>query len=204
MLSLLRAWEATGDTKYRDGAKRYLDLKYQTEKVIDWRRGAYIQPTYENWRCVSSGLDSMYGHDIYEYYRLTGDIEAAQMVVAIADSVYAESMLPQEEGLGSFLFYVRYSRQSWYYTQMAMLFRDRELSYDLTGDLKFLRAGRAAFERYVLCAGGDGKPMYQPFHNFGWLDPEFGGWLEHFKHVRTDPFNITSETPVPDPSNYVP
>ena len=46
--------------------------------------------------------------------------------------------------------------------------------------------------------------MYQPFHNFGWLDPEFGGWLEHFKHVRTDPFNITSETPVPDPSNYVP
>lgn len=201
MLTLLRAWEATGDTKYRDGAKRYLDLKYQTEKVIDWRRGAYIQPTYENWRCVSAGLDSMYAHDIYEYYRLTGDIEAAQMVVAIADSVYAESMLPQQEGLGSFLFYVRYSRQSWYYTQMAMLFH---MAYDLTGDLKFLRAGRAAFERYVLCLGGDGKPMYQPFHNFGWLDPEFGGWLEHFKDVRTDPFTITSETPVPDPSNYVP
>lgn len=199
MLTLLRAWEATGDTRYRDAARRYLDLRYQIEKVIDWRRGAYIQPTYENWRCVSAGLDSMYAMNIYEYYRLTGDVDAAQLVVAVADSVYAESMLPQEEGLGSFLFYVRYSRGSWYYTQMAILFH---MAYDLTGDLRFLRAGRAAFARYLLSQNPDGSPLYQPVHNFGWLDPEYAGWARHFRDVKTEPFDITSQTPVPDPANY--
>lgn len=199
MLTLLRAWEATGDVKYRDAAKRYLDLTYQIEKCIEWRRGAYIQPTYANWRCISAGLDSMYAQNIYEYYRLTGDAQAAQLIVAIADSVYSESMLPQEEGLGSFIFYVRYSRASWYYTQMAILFHQ---AYDLTDDLRFLRAGRAAFARYLLCQDGNGKPWYQPIHNFGWLDPEFGGWALHFQNVKTEPFHITTQTPVPDPSNY--
>jgi len=199
MLTLLRAWQATGDFRYRDAAKRYLDLTYQIEKVIDWRRGAYIQPTYQNWRCISAGLDSMYAMNIYEYYRLTGDLDAARLVVAIADSVYAESMLPQEEGLGSFLFYVRYSRGSWYYTQMAIVLH---MAYDLTGDPRFLRAGRAAFARYLLCTNADGTPNYQPVHNFGWLDPEYGGWAEEFRSVSTEPFSISSQTPDPDPAGY--
>jgi hypothetical protein len=199
MLTLLRAWEATGDARYRAAARNYLDLTYQTGKVIDWRRGAYVQPTYENWRCISAGLDSMYAQNIYEYYRLTGEVDAAQLIVAIADSVYSESMLPHEEGLGSFLFYVRYSRNSWYYTQMAILFHQ---AYDLTGDRRFLRAGRAAFARYLLCTDGNGKPLFQPVHNFGWLDLEFGGWALHLRDVPTEPFTITAQTPVPDPANY--
>ncbi len=199
MLTLLRAWQATADRKYLDAARQYLDLKSQTEHVIDWRRGAYIQPTYANWRCMTAGLDSMYAHNIYDYYRLTGDVNAARLVVAVADSVYAESMLPQDEGLGSFIFYVRYGRGSGYYTQMAMLFH---MAYDLTGDLKFLRAGRAAFDRYLCYDDTTGKPSYQPFHNFGWLDPEFGGWQLEFKDIPTDPFPITRQTPDPDPANY--
>jgi len=199
LLTLLRAWEATGDTRYREAAHSYLDLRYQIEHVIDWRRGAYIQPTYENWRCVSAGLDSMYAMNIYEYYRLTGDLDAARLVVAVADSIYAESMLPREEGLGSFLYYVRYDRGSWYYTQMAILFH---LAYDLTEDLRFLRAGRAAFARYLLCQTKDGKPHYQSVGNFGWLDPEYGGWERHFAAVETATFTITSQTPEPDPARY--
>jgi len=199
MLTLLRAWQATGEPKYRDAARRYLDLPRQIKQVIDWRRGAYIQPTYQNWRCVSAGLDSMYAQNIYEYYRLTNEVDAAQLVVAIADSVYAESMLPQEDAIGSFLFYVRYSRSSWYYTQMALLFH---MAYDLTEDLRFLRAGRAAFARYLLCKDGNGNPWYQPVHNFGWLDPEFGGWELRLNGIETKPFTITSMTPSPDPANY--
>jgi len=199
MLTLLRVWQTTGDQKYRHAANRYMDIKFQTENVIDWRRGAYIQPTYNNWRCISAGLDSMYGINVYEYYRLTGDLDAAQLVVAIADSIYAESMLPQEEGIGSFIFYVRYSRSSWYYTQMALLFH---IAYDLTEDIRFLRAGRAAFERYRLCQYENGNPMYQPYDNFGWLDPEFGGWQMEFRDITTQPFNITGQTPIPDPAAY--
>jgi hypothetical protein len=193
MLTLLRAWQTTSDQKYLEGAKRYFDLKSQTDHIIDWRRGTYIQPIYANYRCVSAGLDSMYAHNIYEYYRLTGDVDAARLVVAVADSVYAESMLPQKEGIGSFLFYVRYDRGSWYYTQMAMLFY---MAYDLTGDVRFLRAGRAAFDRYLFA------PSYQNWANFGWLDPEFGGWLLEFKDIPTEPFHVTSQTPDPDPANY--
>jgi hypothetical protein len=199
MLTLLRVWQATGDERYLEGAKGYFDLEYQTRTVLNWRRGAYIQPTYENWRCISAGLDSMYAHNVYEYYRLTGDVDAARLVVAIADSVYAESMLPQEEGLGSFLFYVRYGRNSWYYPQMAMLFC---MAFDLTGDKRFLRAGRAAFARYLLCRDADGQPFYQPFNNFGWLDPELGGWLAELEDVETEPFRIDGQTPDPDPSYF--
>jgi len=195
LLTLLRVWQATGEARYREAAQRYLNLEYQTQHVMDWRRGAYIQPTYRNWRVISAGLDSMYGSNVYEYYRLTGDLEAAQMVVAIADSIYEESMLPQEENLGDFLFYVRYSRSSWYYPQMSLLFC---MAYDLTGDTVFLRAARAAFERYLLCAGG----AYQPFHNFGWIDPELGGWLEWFRDVFTAPVEITGPVADPDPSHF--
>jgi hypothetical protein len=199
MLTLLRVWQATGDAKYRDAARQYLNLEYQTQHVMDWRRGAYIQPTYQNWRVISAGLDSMYGNNIYEYYRLTGDVQAAQMVVTIADSVYEESMLPQEENLGDFLFYVRYSRTSWYYPQMSLLFC---MACDLTGDARFLRAARAAFERYLRCVDGQGNPWYQPFHNFGWIDPELGGWLERFRDVYTAPIEITGPVANPDPSRF--
>jgi len=199
MLTLLRVWQATGDQKYCQAANRYMDIKFQTENVIDWRRGAYIQPTYNNWRCISAGLDSMYGINVYEYYRLTGNLNAAQLVVAIADSVYAESMLPQEEGIGSFLFYVRYSRSAWYYTQMALLFH---IAYELTEDIRFLRAGRAAFERYKLCQDANGTLIYQPYDNFGWLDPEFGGWQMEYRNITTEPFHITGQTPIPDPAAY--
>lgn len=38
--------------------------------------------------------------------------------------------------------------------------------------------------------------------NFGWLDPEFGGWALSLREVKTEPFSITVQTPVPDPANY--
>jgi hypothetical protein len=141
----------------------------------------------------------MHAHNVYEYYRLTGDVDAARLVVAMADSVYTESMLPQEEAIGSFLFYVRYGRNARYYTQMAMLFY---MAYDLTEDVRFLRAGRAAFERYLISVTERGEPFYQGVGNFGWLDPEFGGWRQEFQGVPTRLFVITGQTPRPDPANY--
>lgn len=110
MLTLLRVWQATGDRRYRVAAEKYFDPKFCKEKMLDWRRGTFISPLYQNWRVVESGLGSMYAHNVYDYYRLTGDAEAAQMIVAIADSIYAESMLPQEASVGDILHYVRYGR----------------------------------------------------------------------------------------------
>ena len=75
-------------------------------------------------------------------------------------------------------------------------------AYDLTGDPRFLRAGRAAFERYLLCEHPEGETFFQGVANFGWLDPEFGGWLKEFEHVPTEPFTITGQTPDPDPANF--
>jgi hypothetical protein len=82
---------------------------------------------------------------------------------------------------------------------MAMLFY---MAYDLTEDVRFLRAGRAAFERYLLAVTERGDPFYQRVDSFGWLDPEFGGWLLELRDVPTRPFVITGQTPRPDPANY--
>ena len=135
----------------------------------------------------------MYAQNVYDYYRLIGDLEAAQTIVAIADSVYAESMLPQEESLGDIIHYVRYGRGSAYNEQIAMLFY---MAYDLTEDLRFLRAGRAAYKRHLLwktqCVTG----------TFGWMNTEVAGWEREFADVKTEPFNVTTSVSEPDPANF--
>jgi hypothetical protein len=195
---LLRAWQTTRDERYLAAARRYIDLDGDRSKLVDFRRGAYLTPVYKNWWVVSAGLDSMYALAVDQYYRSTGDERAAQLEVAIADSVYAEAMLPQEEALGSFIFYPRYSRSAYYYAQIALLFH---VAYDLTLDARFLRAGRAAFARYSLPSTSDG---YQPVSNFGALDPELGAWMLEHRDVKTDPFTIHGEIPDPDPAQFAP
>ncbi len=201
MLCLMRAWQATGDRKYLDAARKYCDRSFIAEHVMDWRRGTYICPLYENLRIISAGQDAMYADAVYTMYRLTGDLDHAQVVVAIADSVYAEAMLPQEESLGDFIFYPRYGRNSWYFPQMAVLFCQ---AYDLTGDLRFLRAARAAQARYLLCTLDGTTRTYQSADNFGYIDPVYAGWASTLGHVATEPFHVTGMVSDPDPANFLP
>jgi len=190
---LLRAWEATGRAKYLARARKYLRLI--ADEFMDSHRGGYIRGVYRNWTGISAGLDSEQAAHIYEYYRLTGDLLAAQVVVARAESVYCESMLPQPQALGDFIFYPRYGRNSWYFPQMSWLFC---MAYDLTGDRRFLRAARAAFDRYLLC------PYYQEPGNWGWLEPELGAWFDEFADVQTEPYHVTSMVTEPDPAHFGP
>ena len=201
LLVLLRAWETTREPRYLDAARRYVDLDAMRAMRLDFRRGGYVQETYKNWWVVTGGLDAMYASAVDEYYRSTGDERAAQLEVAIADSVYAEEMLPQEEALGSFVFYPRYDRGPRYFPQIALLFH---IAFDLTLDPRFLRAARAGFARYLLAKGPDGTPGYQPVGNFGWLDPELGAWMIELRDVPTEPFTVLGQTPEPDPAAFEP
>jgi hypothetical protein len=188
---LMRAYEQTGETKYLDGARRYWGFLADT--TLDWRRGAYVVPPTRNYATIEATLGSDLGGHLYEFYRLTGDLRAAQMVVAIAEAVISESMLPQPEGLGDFAFFPRYARSSWYYPQMAWLFC---CAYDLTGDREYLRAARAAFDRYLLC------PYYQTYGNWGWLDPILAAYFDRFADVKTEPYVVNDMVTTPDPTNY--
>ncbi len=198
---LLRAWETTMDARYLSAAHRYLDLDAMYSTVVDRRRGAYVTPTYVNWWVVSPVLDALYVRAVDEYYRSTGDVAAAQLEVAIADSVYAEAMLPQEDAIGSFIYYPRYDRSPRYYACLSELFH---IAFDLTLDRRFLRAARAAFARYLIGKNADGTPSYQPVGNFGWVDPELGGWMQEMRDVQTAPFTVRGPIPDPDPAAFEP
>lgn len=71
------------------------------------------------------------------------------------------------------------------------------MAYDLTDDIRFLRAGRAAYLRHLLwkapqCVTG----------GFGWINTEVAGWERVFADVKTEPFNIVIPTSKPDPANF--
>jgi len=197
-MTLLRAWEMTMDPRYRDAAAHYLaSFGPQAGSESDWRRGGHVL-TYPNYTVISSGLDSLYAMNAYEYYRHTGDLHAAQVVVAIADAVYAEAMpaYPKHpESLGDIVFYVRYPRSSYYFAEIAILFHE---AYDLTLDQRFLDAGRAAADRYTRFCATRPNVQCQPWWNFGWLDPELGGWL---KEIPSPASGVTGPTAFPDPTN---
>jgi hypothetical protein len=141
----------------------------------------------------------MYALVADEYYQLTGDPRVAELVVAIADSVYCEGMLPEDGALGYFPFYPRYGAHAVYAPQMAALFH---VAFERTGDLRFLRAARAAFARYLMQKDPAGAPLLQEVWNFGWLDPELGGWILEHAAVATEPFDVKSAVPTPDPSMF--
>ena len=107
MLTLLRAWQTTGERKYLTSARKYFSLKFMTDHLLDWRRGAYVSRIYQNWHVICPTLDSMYAQNVYEYYRLTGDIDAALQAVGGAHGdrphhAVAELLLHLEGQAGGF------------------------------------------------------------------------------------------------------
>jgi len=86
--ALCTAFSETGEiTLLDDGAER---IRAIWERV-DRRRGAWCEANREQWATIPWQA-AFLGRSLYRWYGLSGDLEAAQALVALADAIVAEHM----------------------------------------------------------------------------------------------------------------
>ncbi|MCC6445347.1 MAG: glycoside hydrolase family 127 protein [Armatimonadetes bacterium] len=145
--TLIWTYDETGDAKYLQ-ACREIVKDILTWRSIDPRRGTYaeIHGNY-NYRGNVPWMDVQLAEPLYLYYRRSGDLDAARLVVGLCESIVCEDMTPGVPG--DFFGYShnpQFGKTSGYHVLIApsMLY-----AYDLTGDPEFLACARGAYEQTV-------------------------------------------------------
>ncbi|MGQ9737749.1 MAG: exo-rhamnogalacturonan lyase family protein [Armatimonadota bacterium] len=143
--TLTWAYDETGDEKYLR-ACRWIVEDLLSGRVIDRRRGAYVEihGNY-NYRGNIPWMDVQLAEPLYLHYRHTGDLDAAQIVVGLCESIICENMTLNVPGdFYGYSHNPHYAKTSNYHVLIAptMLY-----AYDLTGDPEFLICARSAFEQ---------------------------------------------------------
>jgi hypothetical protein len=146
LITLVRAYDETWNPKYLAAARR---LAHDAMSRIDRRRGCYseVHGNY-NYRGNVPWMDAQLMEPLYLYYRQSGDLDAANAVVGLAESLMFENTTGA--GPGAFEGYSHNPH-----------FRPMDSSYniliapaigyawELTGDGRFAAAMRDAYARTV-------------------------------------------------------
>lgn len=134
-------WE-TGEVGFLDAGTKYVS---EARSRMDMRRGVW-NDTHGD--VINRGnipwMAGQMGRALYWWYRLTGDVEAAQILVALADSVLAENANWDAPGkISAFSYHPKYANAAAYYPiVLPLLFAAHELS----GEERFKDAGIAAWK----------------------------------------------------------
>ena len=142
---LMAAYDETLDSKYLDAARM---VAHDAMGRIDSRRGCYSEVHGNmSYRGNVPWMVAQLAQPMYEYYRASGDVDAAAAVVGMAESILTENAT--RGALGDVYGYSHnphFKKTSGYHVLIAPAIL---YAYELTGDDFFLEHGRAMFEQTI-------------------------------------------------------
>ena len=143
--AICTAYQETGDIKYLDeGSARVQAIL----KHMDMRRGVWPETHGSQvYRGNVPWMAAQLARPLYLWYRATGDIQAAQALVGLAESVLFENTDWDQQGVVS-----GYSHNPSFQISAAydlMILPMIFAAYDLTEDSRFLEAGKAQWNRWT-------------------------------------------------------
>ncbi|MBI5090809.1 MAG: hypothetical protein HZB26_00005 [Candidatus Hydrogenedentes bacterium] len=143
--AICSAYDETGDVKYLDEGKARVE---SVNAMMDRRRGVWPEAYGSDvYRGAAPWVDAQLARPIYRWYRLTGDVEAAQALVGLAESVICENTDWDHPGEMS-----DYSSDPHFAATAAydpMILPMIFAAYELTGDTFFLDAAKAQWRRWL-------------------------------------------------------
>ncbi|NLC55563.1 MAG: hypothetical protein GX774_01845 [Armatimonadetes bacterium] len=144
-ITLVWAYDETRNPRYAEMCRKLvIDLRNRIEP----RRGGYPK-IHGNWNYRGNvpWMDAQLMEPLYLYYRQIGDLEAAHLVVGLAESLISENMTPGVPGdFYGYSHNPHFKKTSGYHVLLApALF----YAYDLTGDREFLECAVGAYEQTV-------------------------------------------------------
>jgi len=171
--AIFTAYQETGDVKYLDeGAARVAAVI----KHMDQRRGVWPE---EHGSKVYRGnvpwMAAQLGRPLYLWYRATGDVQAAQALVGLAESIICENTDWDNPGVVS-----GYSNNPRYAVSAVydpLIIPIIFAAYELTDDSFFLDAAKAQWERWTREKAFD-SPL-----NCYWNTPWLVWQLKHYNVV---------------------
>jgi hypothetical protein len=170
LYGLMAAYDETLDPKYLEGAKR---VAHDAMGRIDPRRGCYSEVHGNiSYRGNVPWMVAQLAEPLYEYYRHSGDVDAAVAVVGLAESILTENA--SRDVLGDVHGYShnpRYEKTSRYHILIAPAIL---YAYELTGDGWFLEHARAMYAQTVR------EETVNPITNCYWNTPTLLHYLRRF------------------------
>ncbi|MFC1718108.1 beta-L-arabinofuranosidase domain-containing protein [Candidatus Poribacteria bacterium] len=142
---LMAAYDETNDPKYLEGAKA---VAYDAMGRIDRRRGCYSEVHGNiSYRGNVPWMVAQLAQPMYEYYRSSGDVDAAMAVVGMAESMIMENCTRGVPGdVYGYSHNPHFKKTSGYHVLIAPAIL---YAYELTGDDAFLEHGRAMYAQTI-------------------------------------------------------
>ena len=142
---LTAAYDETRDRKYLEGARR---VAHDAIGRIDKRRGCYAEVHGNlSYRGNVPWMVAQLAEPMYDYYRQSGDVDAAVAVVGLAESIIAENCTRGVPGdVYGYSHNPHFKKTSGYHILIAPTIM---YAYELTGDPQFLTHAEAMYEQTI-------------------------------------------------------